>query len=90
MHAALCRPTDTTLDVLHVERRAADHSANMGSSAPTILSILSGVGWLARQFERRRPIDFSVDASHVLAEMANDGADRRFGTALGSYNYNLQ
>src|SRR5215472_17852225 len=23
---------DTTLDVLHVERRAADHSANMGSS----------------------------------------------------------
>jgi len=54
------------------------------------LSILSGVGWLARQFERRRPIDFSVDASHVLAEMASDGADRRFGTALGSYNYNLQ
>ena len=31
MHEALCRPTDTTLDVLHVERRAADHSANMGS-----------------------------------------------------------
>ena len=31
MHEALCRPSDTTLDILHVERRAADHSANMGS-----------------------------------------------------------
>ena len=32
MHEALCRPSDTTLDILHVESRAADHSANMGSS----------------------------------------------------------
>src|SRR5215472_9983591 len=32
MHEVLCRPSDTTLDILHVERRAADHSANMGSS----------------------------------------------------------
>jgi hypothetical protein len=31
MHEALCRPSDTTLDILHVESRAADHSANMGS-----------------------------------------------------------
>jgi Sterol desaturase len=32
------------------------------------LGILSGVAWLAWQFERRRPIDSSVDALHVLAE----------------------
>jgi hypothetical protein len=34
MHEALCRPSDTTLDILHVERRPADHSANMGSRQP--------------------------------------------------------
>src|SRR5215472_8223605 len=39
MHEALCRPTDTTLDVLHVERRAADHSANMGSRSPATAGV---------------------------------------------------
>jgi hypothetical protein len=39
MHEALCRPSDTTLDILHVESRAADHSANMGSSAAITLEI---------------------------------------------------
>jgi hypothetical protein len=32
MHEALCRPSGTTLDIVHAERRAADHSANIGSS----------------------------------------------------------
>src|SRR6516225_1554727 len=32
MHEALCRSSGTTLDILHVERRAADHSANIGSN----------------------------------------------------------
>src|SRR5205085_6640415 len=31
MHEALCRPSGTTLDIVHAERRAADHSANIGS-----------------------------------------------------------
>ena len=31
MHEALCRSSGTTLDILHAERRAADHSANIGS-----------------------------------------------------------
>jgi hypothetical protein len=31
MHEALCRSSGTTLDILHVERQAADHSANIGS-----------------------------------------------------------
>ena len=31
MHEALCRSFGTTLDILHGERRAADHSANIGS-----------------------------------------------------------
>jgi hypothetical protein len=31
MHEALCRSSGTTLDILHVERRAADPSANIGS-----------------------------------------------------------
>ena len=30
MHEALCRPSGTTLDSVHAERRAADHSANIG------------------------------------------------------------
>ena len=34
MHEALCRSSATTLVILHVERRAADHSANIGSSRP--------------------------------------------------------
>src|SRR5947207_15238596 len=34
MHEALCRPSGTTLDIAHAERRAADHSANIGSSKP--------------------------------------------------------
>jgi hypothetical protein len=25
MHEALCRPSGTTLDIVHAERRAADH-----------------------------------------------------------------
>ena len=33
MHEALCRPSGTTLDIVHAERRAADHSTNIGSSA---------------------------------------------------------
>jgi hypothetical protein len=33
MHGALCRSPGATLDILHVERRAADHSANIGSKA---------------------------------------------------------
>jgi aryl-alcohol dehydrogenase-like predicted oxidoreductase len=37
MHEALCRPSGTTLDILHVERRAADHSANIGSSGARAL-----------------------------------------------------
>jgi hypothetical protein len=32
MHEALCRPSGTTLDIVHAERRAADHLANIGSS----------------------------------------------------------
>jgi hypothetical protein len=28
--------SDTTLDILHVERRAADHSPNIGSSEPAV------------------------------------------------------
>ena len=28
MHEALCRPSGTTLDTVHAERRAADHSTN--------------------------------------------------------------
>ena len=32
MHEALCRSSGTTLDIPHVERRAADHSANIGSN----------------------------------------------------------
>jgi hypothetical protein len=32
MHEALCRSSGTTLDILHVERQAADHSANIGSN----------------------------------------------------------
>src|SRR6267378_4059060 len=31
MHEALCRSSGTTLHILHAERRAADHSANIGS-----------------------------------------------------------
>src|SRR6266446_2371425 len=31
MHEALCRSSGTTLDILQAERRAADHSANIGS-----------------------------------------------------------
>jgi hypothetical protein len=31
MHEALRRSSAQPLDILHVERRAADHSANMGS-----------------------------------------------------------
>src|SRR6202022_603235 len=31
MHEALCRSSGTTLDILHAERRAADHSANIRS-----------------------------------------------------------
>ena len=34
MHEALCRSSGTTLDILHAERRAADHSANIGSKQP--------------------------------------------------------
>jgi hypothetical protein len=34
MHEALCRPSGTTLDIVHAERRAADHSANIGSKGP--------------------------------------------------------
>jgi hypothetical protein len=34
MHEALCRPSGTTLDSVHAERRAADHSANIGSRSP--------------------------------------------------------
>ena len=33
MHGALCRSPGASLDILHVERRAADHSANIGSRA---------------------------------------------------------
>jgi hypothetical protein len=33
MHEAPCRSSGTTLDILHAERRAADHSANIGSKA---------------------------------------------------------
>jgi hypothetical protein len=47
MHEALCRPSDTTLDILHVERRAADHSANMGSSTMSTVEVF-------RRVERRR------------------------------------
>ena len=36
MHEALCRPSGTTLDIVHAERRAADHSANIGSSATMV------------------------------------------------------
>jgi hypothetical protein len=32
MHEALCRSSGTTLEILHVERQAADHSANIGSN----------------------------------------------------------
>jgi hypothetical protein len=41
LHEALCRSSGTTLDILHAERRAADHSANIGSRAlsPTIPAI---------------------------------------------------
>jgi hypothetical protein len=31
MQEALCRPSGTTLDMVHAERRAADHLANIGS-----------------------------------------------------------
>jgi hypothetical protein len=31
MHEALCRPSGTTLDTVYAERRAAVHSANIGS-----------------------------------------------------------
>ena len=37
MHEALCRPSGTTLDIVHAERRAADHSANIGSSAASVV-----------------------------------------------------
>jgi hypothetical protein len=30
MHEALCRPSGTTLDIVHAERRVADHRANFG------------------------------------------------------------
>ena len=31
MHEALCGHSAQSLDILHIERRAADHSANIGS-----------------------------------------------------------
>ena len=31
MQETLCRPSGTTLDIVHAERRAADHLANIGS-----------------------------------------------------------
>src|SRR5438270_1875652 len=40
MHEALCRPSGTTLDIVHAERRAADHSANIGSKLPTLPRII--------------------------------------------------
>src|SRR6266403_1277403 len=41
MHEALCRSSGTTLDILHAERRAADHSANIGSKCrPVLLACL--------------------------------------------------
>jgi hypothetical protein len=43
MHEALCRPSDTTLDILHVERRAADHSANMGSRGPGRIHLVGAI-----------------------------------------------
>ena len=31
LNEALCRPSGTTLDIVHAERRVADHRANIGS-----------------------------------------------------------
>jgi hypothetical protein len=46
LHEALCRPSGTTLDILHAERRAADHSANIRSSPKALTCISREVrGW---------------------------------------------
>ena len=53
MHEALCRSSGTTLDILHAERRAADHSANIGSNGRDLLQLppeLRGIAYVPQNY----------------------------------------
>ncbi len=64
MHEALCRSSGTTLDILHAERRAADHSANIGSKPDSRDSFAEAISL----FERALALDpQSVEAQTCLA-----------------------
>ena len=55
MHEALCRSSGTTLDILHVERRAADHSANIGSNQREHSCSLERGGFLPFAGRQKQP-----------------------------------
>ena len=76
MHEALCRSPGTTLDILHVERRAADHSANIGSKPPSLREAfkISG-GKSPHQFVMERRVQHALELlrneDRSIAEIAH-------------------